>query len=336
MTRTALALTLLACLASGAHAQRVVVLAPRVEAPLPAADREALTAALARALQAAGLEVLEPAPEAAPGDECVEDACALSRIRAAGVDAAARLTIWKGADGGVSGVSVTLLSADGVRYSEGATPAIGESLAAAVGRAAQGAQERMGRGPGPWLEITGTPEGAFIRVDGKRRGRVPDRLRVPAGLHHVVVEEHGYASHDTTVRVPANVDALERLQVALSPAPVSDAPAAGSVAPDATTVDAATEGTDRASPWNYAIAAAAVGLGGLLAVGPVRSAIDDGQCARVQDGRCVAVVAFDTGSALQLGASALLVGAGVTFAALAPLRLQVGPESASLLLDTRF
>ena len=91
----------------------------------------------------------------------------------------------------------------------------------------------------------------------------------------------------------------------------------------------------RPSPLNFAIAGAAVVLGAVLAIGPLRTAADDGQCGREEDGRCTGVVAFDGGSAVQLGAATVLVLGGAAFALWAPLRVQVYSDGAEARLVGR-
>ena len=72
----------------------------------------------------------------------------------------------------------------------------------------------------------------------------------------------------------------------------------------------------------------AVGVGVLLAIGPVRSAVDDGECGRTEAGRCTGVVRFDGLEAVKLVAGAVLVVGGVAFVVVAPLEGDGGQVSA--------
>jgi hypothetical protein len=213
----------------------------------------------------------------------------------------------------VGGVSVALVLADDGRYSEGARVADGSeaALVAAVVAATRGAYARLRRGPGPWLEVGGVPEGASVLVDSQRVGEVPGRYRVQGGLHHVLVSAEGYETYDETVTIPRNIDGWKRLDVALSAAQ----PSAFATRPSSNS-----NRSTQASVLNYVIAGGAMALGTILAIGPMRTVADDGECGRRESRRCTGVVTFDAGSGVQLGTALLLVAGGAAFALWAPLR----------------
>jgi hypothetical protein len=308
--------------ASDASAQRAVVLAPHIEPELTEATRTGVLRALEQALLAQGARP-EPAP--APADACQGRACDPAEVAPANADAV-QLTVWRATDGGVSGVSVAV-HRGGLRYSEGARVSGSDdsAIADAVLAATRGAYERARRGPGPWLAVTGRPDGSAVLVDDKPVGSVPGSFRVAGGLHHVVVRAEGFAPFDATITVPRNPDALKRVQIALQPASTLPV-AAGATQP---------AGDTRPSPLNFAIAGAAVVVGSLLAIGPVRTAVEDGECGREESGRCTGIVEFDAGSAVQLGAATVLIAGGVGFALWAPLRVQVYSDGAEARLAVR-
>lgn len=299
-----------------ALAERAVVLPPRSEQPLPADHRAQLVAALGAALTASGVET-----ERVIAEESCPQACVSGALAAAGVHHAVELTVWRAPDGAVSGVSVSILMPAGQRFSEGAQVGSPTELQAAVSRATAGAYGRLRRGPGPWLQLDGTPEGAAITVDGQAAGALPRLVRVSGGLHRVIVSHPGYEPLDETITVPRNPDALKRVELALH-ASVEPQPSIATV--------------ERRSPWNYAIAGVAALTGALLSIGPVQSAVQDGECGRKELGACTGVVAFELAQGVQLATAGLLFSAGVTFALWAPLTVQADARALRVATTSHF
>lgn len=323
MTRdTALIALALATIPALASAQRALVLAPRIEPVLSEAQRAEAAQALEAALTAAGIEPVHGDAVAA----CEDDACAQRQRAAVGADQAIQLTVWRregGGDAAIGGVSVGILDASGNRFSYGErVSATDPALAPSVTTAARHALERLRRGPGPWLELSGPVEGS-VTIDGREAGTMPGRFRVAGGLHHVVVERPGFAPFDATVTVPRNVDALKAVTVELQPSS-----GAGSSDRVANSGPRSTR-----SPWNYAIGGAAAALGVALSIGPVRSSLDDGECGRIEGDRCTGVVRFDALQAVQLGAAVLLVAGGATVAFWGPIRVRM--DSSSAVIEAR-
>jgi hypothetical protein len=288
--------------ATAVRAESAVMLSPRSERALSAAERAELTAALEHALRAQGVHgVAMDATEA-----CADHECIAAALRARDAAHAAELTVWHAADGTITGVSISLVQAAGERYSEGAQVKPGHDVTLAIEEAARGAYARMRRGPGPWLALEGVPAGASITVDGQAAGVLPRQVKVAGGLHRVVVSHPGYTPLDETVTVPRNPDALKHVSIALTASP-----------PPATR---AVDMRARPSVVNYAIAGVAAAAAAVLAIRPLRTAIEDGECGRIEDERCTGVVEFDAVQALQLSAAGLLLATGVTIAVWAPLR----------------
>ena len=142
----------------------------------------------------------------------------------------------------------------------------------------------------------------------------------------MIVSHPGFTSFDETITVARNPDALKHVAVALQPAP-----ALASATPRDTA-----DATASRSPLNYAIAGAAAAAGVVLAIGPVRSALEDGECGRVARERCTGVVEFGAGQALQLAAAGLLFAGGVAFAVWAPLQTTPDDHAAGIELGARF
>ena len=307
-------LLLLPTVVAGAAPQRVLLLAPRVELDLDAAQRAALDAALASALKSQGVELVASATPGGAAPACQELTCIAQQLQAHDADHALELAVWRGIAGGLGGVSVSLVQATGLRYSEGAN--VETTLAAALGNAVGGAYAKLRRGPGPWLEVTGLPGDAEIWIDGALAGTVPQRVRVLGGLHHLVVRKAGFEAHDETITVPRNHDAWKRVTVGLEPIELATAASHDSVV------------ADEASWVNYAIGAVALGAGVWLGVGPLRSAARDGECGRREDDLCTGVVRFDGGEVAQLAVAGLLVAGGVTVALWSPVRVRAGHDHA--------
>lgn len=320
MTGKVLALPLVLVAAMPALAQTALTLPARVEPDLNAAQRDELASVLDRALREQGVT-----PRLAPAEEpCADTTCSVERMRANGVDQAVELKVWKSVEGDIGGVSVSVVLISGARYSEGVgvTDQDPRSLGVAVAAATSGAFARLRRGPGPWLEVEGEPVGATIRVDGQIAGALPQRLKLAGGMHHVIVEAPGFESFDATITVPMNLDALKLVTVALQPAELL--------------TSAAEMPIDRPSALNYVVAGAAGALGVWLGIGPMRTAIEHGDCARTEHGRCTATVGFDGDEILQLSVAGLLLVGGVGFALWAPLRVSVDHESAQIGIIERF
>jgi hypothetical protein len=299
-----------------AEAERAAVLPLRSEHTLGAAERAELTAAFEQALRACGVE-----PITGPDEPCADDACASSLIAESGARHAAELVLWHTPTGELSGLTVSIVLSSGERFSSGAQLAHPEDLPRTLSEATEAAYARMRRGPGPWLQLDGHPAGASITVDGQAAGLLPRQVKVSGGLHRVVVSHPGYEPFEGTITVPRNPDALKHVPVSLRPV-TTDAPAdlAG----------------PRRSPWNYVVAGAAVAASGLLGIGPLRSAIEDGQCGRTEDGRCTGVVEFDTGLGVQLAAAGLLFASGVAFAIWAPITITGSSDRASVGVTSHF
>jgi len=300
-----------------ARAERVMVLPLRSEVALDATVRAEAQDALAYALNAERFEVaMDVASE-----PCPDAACVAVRLGEAGAQHAVELVLWRAPEGAISGVSVSILERTGERFSEGAQVASDGGLRDAVIRATHGAAERQRRGPGPWLEVQGSPDGAAITIDGQAAGALPRRVKVSGGLHRVVVSSGGYEPLEQTITVPRNPDALKLLEVELRVA--RDAGDRGSP-------------TIESSPWNYAIAGVAVAAGVVLGIGPIRSAAQDGECGRKRSGVCTGVVTFDGGEGAQLAGAGLLVAGGVAFAIWSPITVHADDNGARLIASGHF
>ncbi|MDH5674541.1 MAG: PEGA domain-containing protein [Myxococcales bacterium] len=313
--------------ASLALAEQTLVLNPQVEPKLGNEERASLEYSLQAAVAAEGAEVVIPDE---PG--CESDSCAFAELQRSNADHALRLTVWKGPHGEASGVSVSLIDRSSQRYVEGVQLSAKLSLLDAVTHTTRGAYARLRRGPGPWLEVSGEPPGATVAIDGQVVGKLPQLLKVPSGLHHLVIDKEGYEPHETTVTMPRNADALHHLEVVLDPR-IENVERKGLLTSDLDTPDAP---LTRPSALNYTLAAVGVSAGAFLAIGPVRTLIDDGECGRIKDERCTHVVDFDLGQAIQLSGATLLAATGIALVLWSPFRVRVSDEEFQLNFNSSF
>jgi PEGA domain len=76
-----------------------------------------------------------------------------------------------------------------------------------VTRAFERARDTLGRQVSGALVVTGSPHGAWVKIDGQRSGRVPISLTgVPAGPHWLVVSAPGFNDFATRAEIPSGTE----------------------------------------------------------------------------------------------------------------------------------
>jgi hypothetical protein len=280
---------------------------------------ELATTALTSALGMQGLTVVQPsgtrdavlgdlgdivpAAAAAKSKLACDQACGAGLIAAA----SAELSAWvflRRADAAHSGndtSTVTLQDAAGHRF-EGVAELRDGDVRDATTRAMLEARSYHLLGPGPWLNLVGTPDGAEVLVDGQRVGVLPYRGTIAAGQHEVVVREAGYVKHSESVSVPDEQSRRMELKVALEPAPL--APPPGAVALDATESESGPSSAWLAAP--VAMGTLGVGLAAVLTVRIITGLECSEPCLEKRSLRAAPTIG---GYAL----SAALIGASVTW-----------------------
>lgn len=207
---------------------------------------ELATSALTSALGMQGLTVVQPSGtrDAVLGDLgdivppgkaklACDQACGAGLISAASAELSAWVNLRR-ADAAHSGndtATVTLQDTASNRY-EGVAELRDGDVRDATTRAMLEARSYQLLGPGPWLSVVGTPEGAEVLVDGQRVGELPHRGTIVAGHHDVVVREAGYVKHRESIEVPDQKSRRVELKVALEPGPLAPAPGAVALATD--------------------------------------------------------------------------------------------------------
>jgi hypothetical protein len=186
------------------------------------ADGELARNALAEALRMQGMRVTPLSPST--GDAVASRGCDLAcgarllATSAADMSAWVKLSKTDAAAGGIA--TVTFLDAAGHRY-EGAADVRDGDIREATTRAVLEARSDPLLGPGPWLRIAGTPEGAEVLIDGTIVGTVPYRAPIASGAHKLSVREPGYMRLQYTLEVPDDDARKFELKVALEPTPLT-------------------------------------------------------------------------------------------------------------------
>jgi hypothetical protein len=220
----ALACVGVAGMSSPAEAQKVVAL-PDAAGQGNDAVASLAMAAMRDALGMQGMRVVawDEAKSRLPANEKCEDiaACTQKVMKAAGAELAAGVVVSRNAQGAAERVRVALLDTDKRRY-DGESEVADGDVRTATTRAVLEARSFQLLGPGPWLRVEGTPEGAEVLLDDRIVGRVPYRATVIPGSHKLRVREAGYTAFEQTLNVPATDDShVAQIVVALEPAPIA-------------------------------------------------------------------------------------------------------------------
>ncbi len=354
--------------------ESAVVLPPQGSASL-ADERARLGRALERSLRESGIRViarsdLRAGPEGAAG--CGDSTCADAVIEASGAGFVVSCSLWAsdGGDGRGGGaraggdtpasasVSMVLVDGRGALYPVRVDAPPGDLVRAGVAALAR-ARGLLLMGPGPWLDLGGEPEGARVYLDGKLAGTVPYRAPIKPGRYELVVEAEGHTAWREILDIPMNK--MEEIAVAVRLQPVAGAVASSATAqasgadlrlgtaytgsaepiapPELAGGDHQEGPARRASAWNLIAGAGLLLAGGLLAVSPLRTLVEHGQCQGPTDagGRCERAH-FGAQSAALAAGSAIALGAGVVVLVFEPFSVEVkignGRERARARLDT--
>lgn len=278
-------------------------------------DAQQASAALSEALRMQGLRVLPRAQRG--GDELALDAgacdqaCGAQLISGSSAELAAwvKLSLASAARGGAA--EVTLQDSSGHRFPGSAEIRDGD-VREATTRAVLDARSYQLLGPGPWLRLDGTPEGAEVLVDGERVGALPYRAAISAGKHEVIVREAGYLRFSQAFTAPADESRRIELRIALEPTPIDTQAGAVPLVP----AQAPSDSTPRDSAWLAApVAMGMLGLG-LASVISVRLITGYDPCVGPTDtaGLCVESRTVRVGPTVGgYALSAMLLGGSITW-----------------------
>jgi len=263
-------------LAAAQAPERAAFLAPGGDESVPVYFRSLAVQAVARQLQAEGLELIPRGRlrrdlRRAELLDCDRTDCADEVAEVAGVDFIAGVAVWavEGTATEPGSVAVSLVAPSGASFSGTAPVEAGDVEAAAL-RALAEAREKQALGPGPWLVVDGTPEGAIVVVDGTPVGVVPHRDAIAPGTHQVLVRLDGYESAERTLDVALEPNREYRWEVALPAAGGGMAAGTGAAALGAGEPPADDDPPEDGGGGRSTLDTAGpivLGLGGLAAIG---------------------------------------------------------------------
>jgi hypothetical protein len=193
-------------------------------------------------------------------------------------------------------------------FFKGKAPVGGRDVRAAVRIAFEAARAKQEEGAGPWLTVTGKPEGAVVYVDGAEYGHVPFTKRhVDAGAHRFEVRADSYIADLRTLTVEGEVEHIEEVRVDLAPlTPVANK-------------DAGTHRhMVRRSVWDWTTGGALAAVGAVHLISGVYQKIKAGECV---DGSSPCTERYQHHHRREN----LLIGLGATGVALGALVVGLGP-----------
>lgn len=336
---TLVCVLLLWCGVTGSAAAQsvVVVAAPADDARVQrsAASRAAVQA-LVDALTMQGLRVVDfdaAVRKLADARSCQARDCAERLLRERAVDMTAEVALWSDESSDVARAEVVLTDAERNRY-QGAVAVEANDVRGATTRALLEARALQLLGPGPWLRVDGTPDGAEVRIDGRAVGALPYRGTIASGRHALRIAAQGYRPVERTLDVPDGEPGQTKLEVELEPLPIETA--------DASEHGGRRDGDARAEAQSAAWVVWPIALGGagvvLAATTTARLLSGRDACVGADAaGRCTEERRTNVGaSAVYYSLSAALVGTAVVWLVLgadgdeAPLRAGVSPTGVSL------
>jgi hypothetical protein len=242
---------------------------------------------------------------------CRGGACAERYREAAAAVAAIVVRVARLGEGAGPATSfqVGIQPSPGIEYTKGALLSDGPLPELAV-KALREAFREYRQGPGPWLEVTGSPEGASVFVDDREVGTLPRTLAVPIGSHRVRVGARTFAPMTKVVAFDTATD-RKRLEFRLEPERFALTPAAEAGSGDNRADDAKSRSTLWSDPLFY-VGAASLVTGGVLIGVAVPNKIHSGECnGRDPAGECDSYRAFGPGPKTMLGIGVPLAAAGL-------------------------
>lgn len=241
---------------------------------------------------------------------CRGGACAERYREAAGAVAAIVVRVMRIGDGPglATSFQIGIQPSPGIEYTKGALLSDGPLRELAV-KAFREALHEYRQGPGPWLEVTGGPEGATIYVDDREVGAIPRTLALSIGSHRVRVEARTFAPLTKAVTFATSTD-RKKLEFRLEPERFSLTPTAP-IAVGPADLDEESRSSLWSDPWFYG-AVSAVVMGGVLVGLSVPHKIRSGECEqRDPSGACETYRRFGPEKKVMLGAGVSVAAAGL-------------------------
>ncbi len=303
-------------------AQSCAMLGPGVPGEGPEAAIEssrAAAAAVAMQLSSQGVTVISASDArrrmtGEPFANCNALDCGPNVVRSLGVNFAVLVTLWA-PRGNPTSVVVALIGAED--SAAGDAPVESNDLIAATMTALRIAQQRWQTSQMGFLNVTSTPSGANVEIDGRLAGQTPLRHLVMAGERRVRVLLDGYLPSEELVVVEATEE--HRVELTLV---AGEAVSPGSTEPP-------TDGAP--SILNFLVGGGLSALGVGLLIPPIHGFAVDGSC--VGSPPCAQVHQFGTVNGVLLGLGVASLATGVVFMAAQPLRVSVSAAPGSAQLD---
>jgi hypothetical protein len=256
-----------------------------------------------------GLEVTPAllAIESASGSmrECWTRACAVAYKTTFHADVAVSIRIAESVADGLP-ISISFVAGENEVYTVESIIGWDVDNVEAISKLLKEAWRKRTQGPGPWLAVQGSPEGAQVDVDGRTMGRLPFRGKLSAGDHYLRVSHEGHEPLTAVVTVPSDPAEEETVRVALPALSI----------PLASTPSAGARRRQRRTVWDWVAGGAAIAMGAELVGVASYAAARKGDCSdRSSDGPCEAryTVTSSTIANFAVG-GALIVAGGVTIA----------------------
>lgn len=312
---------------SPCRAESIIVLPVYADARVPAGTTERILQTVTKHLEMQGHTVVQPITAAPLPSSSIEDcnapACYLKYTNGE-ASLALVLTLFQDKQG--TSAAVLLFQPPSHEYYEGID--LRESPEMELTAVLDRLLAAYEAGPGPWLEVTGSPDHAMVLLDGKIIGLLPFRGRTTRGEHILTVRAANHADTNLTVRLDSFANSVSSQEVDLVPLTHAQSEASSGA------------GSSSYRPWLAPLAIAAAGLGGatLTSVGIYRWT-QRGEC---DDRECSKRLAWGTGSTALLGSGAALtlaaaIGGGFWWLReRRELRLHAGRRSAVLTLSAEF
>lgn len=333
-----------ASVASVAHAERAVVFPCAGDAS--DATRKTTEAALTQALRDQGFDIVAASQleKLAPEERCNVAGCAEELLTKIQADIAVAAAVWNQTrtDHENAMASVIVIDGKGARYPAEALIEATRFDTASVSALRAALSLRL-LGPGPWVSISTDPEHAKLRIDGQDVGSSPHRRAIDVGTHELEAKLDGYRVFKKTFDIPLKSERVFEVDATLveddgsvSSAEEADAAATIAVRPQAAlgADDASALDSQPSTLPSYLVGGALIATGVALAITPLRTLAQDGECDGRKDpqGRCAARVEFGGVSAVLLGAAIVGVLGGTALCIWTPLEIDLGADHATAAL----
>ena len=359
----AAALILASVLPAAAAAETAVMLPPLQHHRMPLELRQRAHRTVIQTLGEQGFTVLDydDAQMRMLGHDfsvCSEVACGHKVAEHAGSDVVALVTVWGTREGHPHSVAVSLIGTiNGDALGAEETIHRGD-VAGAARQAAMAAIHKRRVARLGVVNVSSSPDGAHVEVQGKAVGVTPMRYMLHEGRHDIVINHPDFKPFRQEVTVQRNKElrlvfdleadgkprvtqeshdmAIRPSSATLDPGDLQTPPPSVTAAPEI--VETSEEQTKTEGHWaNWVVA------GGLLAVSaaPLIPAFatlaDDGKCKTLVAGStaCRERVSFGAQSAIRLGLGVAAIAGAVIFAVAQPIQVSVQANEQGAYLQAR-